>query len=88
MADLQKQRAVAEGGTADNTFAAADAAAFINGKFKIGFFNKPPPNRPGRTQLVFGTRFERFGLRTEIAGAQITISAHREGVDALDRRFT
>jgi hypothetical protein len=86
LADLQKERAVAEGKTAIHTFSAADTKVMVNDVFKIGRFNFPAGKRVGRTQLVFRPFISCKGLRIEKAGTKVTISAHGKVVKTLDRR--
>ena len=83
MANLQKQRTIAERPAANNALTTANAQRLIDMVFKIGVFNKGATNSTGRAQLVFGGGGEFLRLGDEITGAQIAIAAHGIFVNAF-----
>jgi hypothetical protein len=86
MPRLQVQRPVTEGVAALNTLAASDAQFLIDRVFKIGIFNVCPLEGTGWTKLAFRSGVSRFGARLEITAAQVTVSAHRIGMDTFHGR--
>jgi len=87
MPHLQVQRPVTEGVAALNALAAPDAQFLIDRVFKIGIFNVCPLDRTGGAELVFRSCVSGFGARLEITAAQVTVSAHRVGMNAFHSRM-
>ena len=85
--DLQMQRAVAEHRAAFYTLCATDAERFINRVFVVRVFDELPLDCTGRAELVFSGGGEFIGLRLEITGAELAISAHVETMDAFHCRL-
>ena len=81
--DLQEERAVAETIASLDAFCAADAKALINRVFVIRVFDERALNGGGRAKLILGGGGKRVWFGLEVAGAEIAVAAHREGVNAL-----
>jgi len=86
MPRLQVQRPVTEGVAALNALATSDAQFLIDRVFKIGIFYVCPLDRTRRTELAFRSGVSGFGSRLEITAAQVTVPAHRIGMNAIHSR--
>ena len=86
MAHLEKEGAVAKSSAAFDTLAAAHTQLFIYNIFVIGMFDKAALDGSCGAKLVFCASVQCVGLRLEVAGAELTIPAHGEFVDAFDSR--
>ena len=87
MADLQKQRAVAEIVATLDAFAACCAQGFIDAVFEIRILDKGSLNRAGGTNLIFSGRGKFFDFRLKITRTEIAIAADRISLYALDGRL-
>lgn len=84
VADLKKERAVAEPVAALDAFGAPDAQLLVDRVFVIGVFDIAPLDGRSRAQTVFRPRIQVIGFRLEIAGAQLAVSAEGVSMDAFD----
>ena len=77
------QRAVAKHRAAFDAFAATDTEWLINGIFVIRIFDEITFDCAGGAELIFGSGVELVGLRLEIAGAELAVTAHIKTVNAF-----
>jgi len=87
VSDLQMERAVAEHCATFHTFSATDAERLVNRVFVVRVFDELPFDRAGGAELIFGSGGEFVGLRLEVTGAELAITAHVETVNAFYRRL-
>jgi hypothetical protein len=89
LADLELKGAIAKSAASFDAFSAADAQVFLNRVFKKGFFNKPPFNGIGRTELIFRCRSKGFCIRFEISTTEIAVTTYVINMNTFDgrRRF-
>jgi len=87
MPHLQVQRPVAERIAAFYTFSAPEAQFLIYYVLKIRIFYECSLYRTGWTKLAFSSGIAVFRSRLQITAAQITIPAHRIGMNALHSRL-
>jgi hypothetical protein len=80
---LQIQGTVSERIATLHTFAATDAQFLIDRVFKIGIFDERPFDRARRTELAFRPGISHSCPWLQISAAQVTVSAHREGMDTF-----
>jgi len=85
VANLQVQGTVPKGLAPLHALAATNAQGFVNPILEIGVFDKRPLDGSDRTELVFRCRVQLLCLRAEIATAQVAVTAHVVGMDALHR---
>ena len=73
---LKMQRPIPKGCTSFYAFGTTNTELFINGIFKIGFFDKFPGNSCCRTELVFSGSIKDLYTLPEITTTEITVATH------------
>ena len=86
MANLQKQRPVAEISTALDTLPAGNAKLFINAIFKIRVLDKSTLDRSNRTAQILGGGIQLEVITMIITAAKFTIAATGILMNAFHRR--